>query len=141
MLNHESILLDVEANNAEHAIRLSGELLFNMGASTAGYIDAMVKNWKDNGAYFVIAPGLALPHARPEQGALVPQISVVRLTKPVKFGSQENDPVSLIIGLAATNSDQHVQLIQRVAQVLCDESQYKILNNAQDANSIVDLFS
>lgn len=141
MLTPNHIYLDADVENAEQAIRLSGECLLRIGAIKPEYIDAMVQNWSDNGPYFVLAPGLAMPHARPEKGALKAEISVVRLNTPVVFGSKDNDPVSLVIGLAATNSDQHVALIQKVAMVLSDEERYKLFKNATNKESMISIFN
>ncbi|CAH0535252.1 Ascorbate-specific PTS system EIIA component [Vibrio stylophorae] len=141
MLTPDHIYLDAQVDNAEQAIRVSGDCLLRAGAITSDYIDAMVHNWQENGAYFVIAPGLALPHARPECGVLEAQISIVRLQTPVVFGNEENDPVDLVIGLAATGSQQHVQLIQKVALVLSDERKYAALKQATDKESVMALFN
>ncbi len=46
-----------------------------------------------NSAHIVIAPGIALPHARPEDGVIDSTVAVVRLAEPVNFGNEDNDPV------------------------------------------------
>ena len=140
MLVLEDIVLDIAAENAEQAIRIAGKCLLQAGAVEAEYIDAMVKNWQENGPYFVLAPGLALPHARPECGARQSRIAIVRLTPPVAFGAKENDPVSLVIALAASNSDKHIELMQTLTRILGDEEKFTRLKNATDKESIVALF-
>lgn len=50
-------------------MRIGGELLEKSGAIEPRYIDAMINTVKEIGPYIVIAPGIAMPHARPEAGA------------------------------------------------------------------------
>lgn len=42
----------------------------NNGCIKESYIDAMVNTVKNMGPYIVIAPGIAMPHAAPEDGVL-----------------------------------------------------------------------
>jgi mannitol/fructose-specific phosphotransferase system IIA component (Ntr-type) len=51
------------------AVKLSGSLLAVDGIVEERYINAMVEVIKELGPYAVIAPGVAIPHARPEDGA------------------------------------------------------------------------
>ncbi|EYE82072.1 putative phosphotransferase enzyme, partial [Salmonella enterica subsp. enterica serovar Heidelberg str. N1514] len=56
------------------------------------YLDGIIENTLKWGPYYLIAPGIALPHARPEQGANHNQISVTTLATPVAFGNADCDP-------------------------------------------------
>ncbi|WP_333892301.1 PTS sugar transporter subunit IIA [Atlantibacter subterraneus] len=60
----------------------------------------------------------------------------MRLREPVEFGHAENDPVQLVLGLSATNSDQHIQLIQKIVTLLGDEENLQTLMNSHDAQQI-----
>lgn len=79
MIDRQAINVDCAANCPEEAIREAGEALCRAGACSPQYVQAMVDSYRELGPYFVIAPGLALPHARPEQGARKAQISAIRL--------------------------------------------------------------
>ncbi|WP_028273428.1 PTS sugar transporter subunit IIA [Atopococcus tabaci] len=117
-LDETLVRLNVQAENAEDAIRQSGRLLVEEGYAEEGYIQAMVDSYRENGAYFVIAPSVAIPHARPETGALESAISFVQLTEGVAFGHEANDPVRLVFGLSAASSEEHVKVIQKIAKLL-----------------------
>ncbi|TID26280.1 PTS ascorbate-specific transporter subunit IIA, partial [Avibacterium paragallinarum] len=67
----------------------------------------------------ILAPGLAMPHARPEEGVNRTAFALVTLTTPVAFESEE-EPVSVLITLAGSDSDQHMQGIMEITQVLED---------------------
>lgn len=140
IISYEAIQLDCEAASAEEAILAAGRALFASGACNEEYIQAMIANYREFGPYFVIAPGLAMPHARPEQGALKAQLSFVRLREPVVFGHAENDPVRLVLGLSATGQDNHIKLIQQLVTLLGDEPTYHLFLNSTDPGRILGCF-
>ena len=94
MLSADRIALKQEAQSWEEGVRAAGRLLYESGAVTYEYIEAMVENIKVNGSYVVIYSGIAAPHAEQEKGAVREAASLVSLKKPVVFGNSENDPVS-----------------------------------------------
>ncbi|WP_291288242.1 PTS sugar transporter subunit IIA [Enorma sp.] len=118
LLEPNLIRLKVDAATPDEAIRAAGSLLVQSGLAERRYIDAMVSSFHGNGAYFVIAPHIAIPHARPEEGALESGISFVSLARPLSFGSEANDPVDLVFGLAAHSGDEHLQLIKKIVELL-----------------------
>lgn len=105
MLSADRIALKQEAQSWEEGVRAAGRLLYESGAVTYKYIEAMVENIKVNGSYVVIYSGIAAPHAEQEKGAVREAASLVSLKKPVVFGNSENDPVSYIIGLSILNAN------------------------------------
>lgn len=115
-----SITTKATANNWREAIRLSGDGLVAGGATTNEYTDQMITAVEEHGPYIVIAPGIALAHARPSEAVLHAGLSWVSLETPVKFGHPKNDPVTLVIGLAATDHTAHINVLKATAAVLSD---------------------
>lgn len=105
MLSEDRIEINREAKDWEEGVRAAGQLLYDSGAVSYEYISAMVENIRVNGSYVVIYPGIAIPHAEQEKGAIREAASLVRLKTPVVFGNSENDPVTYIIGLSILNSN------------------------------------
>jgi hypothetical protein len=60
----ERIALDVEAPDWRGAIRVSGQLLVDARIAEPRYVEAMIRIAEELGPYIVIAPHIALPHAR-----------------------------------------------------------------------------
>ena len=89
----------------KNAVRLAAEPLLTQGYMTEQYIEAILKNHEQLGPYYVLAPGLAMPHARPEQGVLRNGLSLLHIKEGVSFGSAENDPVYVVIMLCARSGD------------------------------------
>lgn len=99
-LDKELVNLHGSAKNADEAIVQAGELLVNAGYVSEQYVEKMVESYHENGAYFVIAPQIAIPHARPTDGVENSAVSLVVLKEGVNFGHAANDPVRLVFGLA-----------------------------------------
>lgn len=128
-MEEELIKLDVKVNSKEEAVRVAGNLLHENGYVTEKYVDSMIDVMKEFGPYIVITKGVALPHARPDEGAIKSGYCIVRLENPIEFGNIDNDPVSLLIGISATNSDEHLKNIQEVISILDNEERMNILMN------------
>jgi len=112
------IEMGVRVDDWPSAIAAAGRLLVRAGAVEDRYIEAMVRVARELGPYIVIAPGVAMPHARPEDGAKRTAVSFVCLEQPVEFGNEENDPVRLVVGLAAVDHDAHIEVMRQLATVL-----------------------
>jgi ascorbate PTS system EIIA or EIIAB component len=136
LLTHETIALDEEAGDWQDAIRLAGRLLESAGIAAPAYTQAMVDSVHRNGPYIVLAPGFALPHARPSEAVHRTGMSWVRLATPVEFGSRANDPVTLVVALAATDSSAHQQAMASLATVLTDTGLRASLDGAASAEEV-----
>lgn len=123
--------------NWEEAIREVGKSLLEKGCIYDSYIEAMIKNVIDNGAYIVIVPGLAMPHARPECGVIKNGMAILKLETPVMF--PDNQSVNLLISFAAIDADEHMKLMSKLADVLMQESTVEKLLNANSEEEILNI--
>jgi PTS system ascorbate-specific IIA component len=92
--------------------------LVAVGAVEDRYVDAAVAAVETQGPYMVLAPGVALAHARPEDGAVALGLSVAVLAEPVSFGHPTNDPVDVVLAFGSPDRDQHVGLLAALARQL-----------------------
>jgi PTS system ascorbate-specific IIA component len=118
----EAIRLGVDAADWRDAVRAAGVALTKAGFATPAYADEMIRMIDEHGPYVVIAPGLALAHARPGPAVLADGIAVVTLATPVDFGHPYNDPVSVVLALAVDAADAHVALVAELANLFNDSS-------------------
>lgn len=107
-----------EAEDWQAAIRVACQPLLRSGAIEPRYIDRCIEIVEANGPYMVVAPGVALAHARPEDGVKRLCLSATTLNKPVAFGHPENDPVDLVFAFGSPGPDQHISLLQALAKAL-----------------------
>lgn len=115
-----AIRLEVRAADWREAVRACGEALVAAGITTPAYTVQMIATVEQLGPYLVIAPGIALAHARPSAAVLRPGLSWVTLAQPVRFGHKDNDPVTLVVGLAAPDDYSHIQALATLAGLLED---------------------
>lgn len=137
----EDVLLNVAAADWQAAVRTVGALMHKRRLVEPRYIDAMVEVVKNLGPYIVLAPGIAFPHARPEDGALATGICLVTLKQPVAFGSQANDPVKVVIGLASTDSSSHIGLLSQLCAFLEKDANVSFIKAAADEAAVASLIN
>lgn len=137
LLSPSTILLDADAADWREAIRLSGELLVSTGATDPAYTEAMIRTVEEHGPYIVIAPGFALAHSRPDESVHRTGMSFVRLAEPIAFGNAANDPVTLVMALAAADSSAHREALAALAGVLADPARRSLLDAARTREDVL----
>ncbi|MGP5364875.1 PTS sugar transporter subunit IIA [Brachybacterium tyrofermentans] len=137
LVDPSAILLDAPAQDWRAAIRRSGDLLVSVDATTSSYTDAMIRTVEEHGPYIVIAPGFALAHARPDESVLRTALSFVRLAEPIPFGNAANDPVTLVMALAAADSSAHQAALAALAGVLADPAGRRALDSASTPSEVL----
>jgi PTS system ascorbate-specific IIA component len=135
-LPDNAIQLGATAADWRSAVRLAGARLSDSGAARPGYADEMIRMIEDHGPYVVIAPGLALAHARPGPEVMADGMSVVTLETPVDFGHPHNDPVSVILGLAVLDARSHLGSVAELANVFNDSSAIEELAAAETTGDV-----
>ncbi|WP_367990440.1 PTS sugar transporter subunit IIA [Vibrio sp. NTOU-M3] len=125
------LLLNVDCKTPIEAIKIAGNLLVDNGYCNNNYVDKMIEKYKELGEYIVVDSQIAMPHARPEDGAIKSGFSIITLKKPITFGHEENDPVSIVFGLVASSSFEHIRTIQTLA-ILCESKEF--LNSLLSGN-------
>lgn len=123
----------VTAEDWRGALRAACQLLVQAGAAEPRYVDRCIATVEELGPYMVVAPGVALAHARPEDGAVGLGISVVTLRQPVEFGHTENDPVDVVFAFGSPDRDQHVGLLGALARRLTEGLADDLRNAADEA--------
>ena len=126
----------VSVSDWEEAVVEGCRLLEEEGYLEDAYKDAIIEMTREHGPYYVICPGVAMPHSRPEAGVKKKGISLMTLKKPVAFGSDLNDPVSVVITLAATDNQSHLDLMQAIVELLTDETNVTKLAEADSVEAI-----
>lgn len=63
-------------------------------------------------------------------------LSWVRLAQPVEFGHPSNDPVHLVVGLAAQDASAHTAAMAALAKLLADPETAQALQDAADPETL-----
>lgn len=129
-LPDDVFVLRAHARDWREAVRRAGEALVDGAVTTDAYAERMVQVVEEFGAYIVIAPGLALAHARPGPDVVRDGLAVVTLDEPVVFGHPHNDPVEVVLALAVTSNEGHVTVLAELANVFNDPSATRAIAQA-----------
>ncbi|QGH36082.1 PTS sugar transporter [Gracilibacillus salitolerans] len=130
----DNVQFNVEVKDWKDAIYKSVALLRKNGYVTDKYATEVIKNVQQYGPYIVISPGIAIPHTRPENGAIEVGVSLVTLKKPVYF-KDSSSPVKVMISFSATDNDQHLEIIKMIVKIV----ENGLINTISTMNSIADL--
>ncbi|KXS48578.1 MAG: phosphotransferase system mannitol/fructose-specifc IIA component (Ntr-type) [Halanaerobium sp. 4-GBenrich] len=122
LLQKKNIAVNVEAADWKEVVAETGKLLLEAGQIEKRYIEAMKQSIIDNGPYVVIGKGIALLHARPEDGVKENCLSLITLAEPVEFGNKNNDPVKIAFAFGTVDNEKHVKTISELSVVLMEES-------------------
>lgn len=141
LLNEEVVDVNIKADNWEEAVIEAGKLLLKSEKIEERYIEAMIKTVKEMGPYIVMAPGIAMPHGRPDSGALELGISVISLENGVNFGSSEFDPVKLIFAICAKENKSHIELLQDLSYILDDDDLLKEVEKCTSKKDLLDIIT
>ena len=141
LLPEDAVRLDAPAETWRDAVRLAGDLLHDSGATAPEYTDEMISAIETLGPYVVLAPGLALAHARPSPAVHRTGLSWVTLAGPVAFGHATNDPVRLVIGLAGLDHEAHVAALAQLAGLIGDPEHERALLAAESPARLRELLA
>jgi PTS system ascorbate-specific IIA component len=123
----EAVEIHATASDWRAAVQLAGLGLVRSGAATPAYANEMIRMIEEHGPYVVIAPGLALAHARPGPEVLADGLAIVTLAEPVTFGHPHNDPVRVVLALAIKSADAHLKTVANLANVFNDSNAIQAL--------------
>ena len=66
-------------NSWEDAIKKGAELLIENKCIEPRYVDCIINNIKESGPYIVLGDGMAMSHARPEDGVIKSGITLLKI--------------------------------------------------------------
>lgn len=130
-----------EAKDWEEAIRLSCKSLEADGTVEADYAEQIIECVKKYGPYIVLMPGVAMPHSQEgAKGVHKTAIGFMKLEKPVSFDPEDPEKdAKLFFTLASCDSEQHMQNMMKLSEMLMNEELVKELMNAKSPDDLVHL--
>lgn len=140
LLKKENVQICDSAADWREAIRIAVKPLEEHGYVETRYKEEIISNVEKMGPYIVIADNIALPHARPEQGALKTQIGVTLFRKDVVFDGKDM-PARLFVTLAAKDSNSHLDVLMEISELLSDESTVEKILQSSDTENLYQYFA
>ena len=135
----ENVQICEKANDWREAIKISVQPLEQGGYVKSCYKDGIIENVEKLGPYIMIADEIAMPHARPEQGAIETQIGITLFREGVRFDGKETT-ARLFVTLAAKDSDSHVDALVIISELLSDDETVEEILEASDVQTLYRYF-
>lgn len=137
IISDEAIFINENFATPESAVEFIGNFFVAHHCATQEYAQAMLKVLEKYKTVIVLDDGIAMPHARPEQGALKNQLVFVQLEQSLDFGHSEFDPVRFLIGVVSTGTEQHIQLIQLIGNLVENAIQHQQFSSKQEMKDFI----
>jgi len=139
MIKKEHIKTVESVLNWEEAIRIAAQPLLQDNSITEHYVEKMIANVNDMGPYIVISKDIAIPHARPEDGALKTGIALLKLKQRVSFTPDKS--VNTILVLAGSSNGSHINILKDISMILSNKENYQKLIDADDVNVLYEILN
>ena len=120
----------------KESIKIAGKSLLEKNIITGNYIKAMIESIEKLGFYVILRDNLAMPHARPEEGAISTGVSLLKLNNPVYYGDSK---VQLVFVLATKDANSHLETLMQLMELFQDDESIEKLINSKDYNEILEV--
>lgn len=126
----------------QEAVKLSTESLVNTGYVDADYYDQIVRCIEKYGPYVVFDHYVAMPHSQEDaSGVHKTSVGFMRVKQDVDFGVDEDGEqkiARLFFTLASCNPNEHLENIQSLMGIFCNED---LLDALMEANTPEDILA
>lgn len=139
LLDKKNVRIIDKAEDWKDAIRISVQPLEEQGYVEARYKEEIISKVEELGPYIILAPSIALPHARPEQGVIQSQVAITLFREDVSFNKKDTT-AKLFITLAAADSNSHLNTLMAISNVLQNEEYCEKILQAEDEESLYRYF-
>lgn len=134
-MSAESIRLGRTATDKDDAIRQCGALLVGIGAATQEYADALFTREEQVSTF--LGEGVAIPHGTNESRTHIRRTALGFIQYPDGVDWGGND-VFICIPIAS-NSDEHVDILGALAEILMDPDKAEKLRTSGSVDEVLGL--
>lgn len=139
LLTKDTIHFTDEKLDWKDAIIEASQPLVESNKVQRKYVDSMIRNVEEVGAYIHIGKGIAIPHARPENGVNQLGMSFLRTKTPVLLLDQADHKIDIFICLAAIDSEAHLKALAQLTKILGDNELLEAIKAAETAEQVIEI--
>ncbi|MBY5034308.1 BglG family transcription antiterminator [Streptococcus gallolyticus] len=139
LITKETYQYSREKMSWQEAIACAAKPLLQDGAIEESYIGAMVNKVLEFGPFIDLGKGVAIPHARPEDGVHRVGMSMLKLEEPVYLLDDSSHEIRLIICIAAVDNQTHLKALSHLTAILREPEKLQQLVESTDFDAIKDL--
>ncbi|MBS8088556.1 BglG family transcription antiterminator [Streptococcus suis] len=132
LITKETFQWSEEVLDWQKAVALVARPLVDKGAIETRYIDAMIAKVEEFGPFIDLGKGIAIPHARPEDGVNEVGMSMLVLDKPVYLLDDPSHEIRLFICITAVDNQTHLRALSHLTKILRAEENIQQLVGAKE---------
>ncbi|WP_163536129.1 BglG family transcription antiterminator [Gracilibacillus sp. YIM 98692] len=137
LLTENRLLIRSSVRNFAEAVQVAAEPLLGEKVIEKRYVSAILNQLEEHGPYMLLGPGIAIPHASPEDGVKETAMSLLRLDHPVEIAP--GFPIDICIMLAAEDRQKHLKALAQLNDFLASEENVRKWKKTCEVNQIRDL--
>ncbi|MEJ1517396.1 PTS sugar transporter subunit IIA [Bacillus cereus] len=139
ILKRELIILDIDATTAEEAVKELGILLVENNLSNKEYVFSLLDTYRMDINPFVLSHMVAIAQTDAYEDVHNDALVLVRLKHTVDFGKLSHQPVRLLFGITATNSDTHLKMHNMIVELINNDTAFSALLNEKTPDSLFEV--
>lgn len=141
LVKEKNIKIEVSCSNWKEVAQEVGNILVKDNIVEYEYIDLTIQSIVEHGPYVLLVPGIAFFHTNPNKYVNETGLSFITLEKPVYFNEDEKKKkINCAFAFAAVDSDSHLELLTKLADILRDKNLINILKNHPTKDEVIDIF-
>ncbi len=133
------VITEAKELSVDAALDLTCSKLLEQGKIEPSYLEAIKTKHQEIGAYYVLAPKIAMPHARPEDGVNEAALQITVFKHGVNLESEDNGDVYFAVTLAAMDSDSHIQTIMALSELFQNDDDIDAIIAAKSETEVADI--
>lgn len=123
----------------EEAIHFASKPLLDSGRIENRYVDAMINRVKEYGPFIDLGKGIAIPHARPEDGVNEVSMSMLVLDNPVYLLDRKEHEINIIVVIAAVDNKTHLDALSHLTVLIREDENIEAMKNIKSFDEMKNL--
>ncbi len=141
LITNETFQISEKKMGWKEAIKQLAKPLIDSKAVEEKYVDAMISKVEEYGPFINLGKGIAIPHARPEDGVNRTAMGLMVLKYPIYLLDQPDQAVTVLFMIAAADSESHLSALQELTIFLRDDKNVEKLKNVSGYKEFYQLFN
>lgn len=121
------------------ALRLAAKPLLDSDKIELTYPEAMIAKVEEFGPFIDLGKGIAIPHARPEDGVNQVGMSILVLEQPIYLLDDPRHEIYLLVVIAAVDNETHLKALSHLTMILRDSSKVQALLKSKSYSDIKEI--
>lgn len=141
LITNETFQISEKKMGWKESIKQLAKPLIDSKAVEEKYVDAMISKVEEYGPFINLGKGIAIPHARPEDGVNRTAMGLMVLKYPIYLLDQADQEVTVLFMIAAADSESHLSALQELTIFLRDDKNVEKLKNVSGYKEFYQLFN